>query len=136
MLPTDSKVRKGIPLYRGFVKIFPDAMAAVAQLTALSTEKHNPGGEIGWVKEKSTDELDAHLRHMIDDVQSPDPVARDDDGALHATKMAWRTMANLQRMADSGVDIYAALADVQTNDGYLVTLDENWFPDKAILKRT
>jgi hypothetical protein len=108
-LPTDSKTRKGIPVYRGFIKIFPDAVAAVAQLTAISTEKHNPGGDVGWQKDKSTDELDAQLRHMLDDAIAP--CSRDDEGAMHAVKIAWRGMANLQRLADAGVDIYADLRD-------------------------
>ncbi len=133
MLPTDSKTRKGIPVYRGFMKIFPDAMAAVAQLTALSTEKHNPGGDVGWQKDKSTDELDALGRHMLDD--AIDPLSRDKDGALHAVKMAWRPMANLQRLADSGVDIFAHPPDEQTSDGYLIYLDENWFPDMSNFPR-
>ncbi len=133
-LPTGSAARKGIPIYRGFMKIFPDAIAAVSQLTALSTEKHNPGGDVGWQKDKSTDELDAGLRHMLDDIMSEDPVARDEDGALHATKMAWRMMANLQRLADSGVDIYALLPDALDSE-YDVTLDENWFPFAPRLDR-
>lgn len=125
MLPTDSKTRKGIPVYRGFLKIFPDATAAVSQLTAISTEKHNPGGDVGWVKEKSTDELDALGRHMLDD--AIDPLSRDTDGALHAVKMAWRGMANLQRLADSGVNIFAEIPE--STSEVVVTLDENWLED-------
>lgn len=106
MLPTDSKTRKGIPIYRGFVRNFPDAMAAVAQLSRLSNDKHNPGSDdIIWNKDVSMDELDCLMRHMVDDVS----VLRDRDGALHAVKIAWRGMANLQRLADNGVDIFAYL---------------------------
>ena len=106
MLPTDSKARKDIPIYTGFVRFFPDAMGAVAQLSQIATLKHTPGATIAvWNKAKSTDELDCLMRHMVDDVNEP----YDRDNVLHATKVAWRGMANLQRLADSGVDIFAAL---------------------------
>ena len=124
MLPTDSKVRKGIPIYRGFVKCFPDAMAAIAQLTARATKQHHPDADVHWDKSKSVDELDALLRHMLDDVM--DPLSRDAEGVLHAVKIGWRAMANLQRLADSGVDIFAEEAD---DSEYVVTMDENWFPE-------
>ncbi len=105
MLPTDSAVRKTIPIYRGFIKPFGEAMAAVAQLTAVATKQHHPDGGVWWDKSKSIDELDALLRHMVDDAS--DPLSRDAEGVLHAVKIGWRAMANLQRLADSGVNIFA-----------------------------
>ena len=123
-LPTDSQARKNIPVYRGFIKPFPDAIAAVAQLTAIATKQHHPDGGVYWDKSKSTDELDALLRHMLDDVMVP--FSRDAEGALHAVKIAWRGMANLQRLADSGVNIFAEEPDDDGNE-YDLTLDENWF---------
>ena len=123
-LPTDSKARKNIPVYRGFIKCFPDAIAAVAQLTGVATKQHHPDGGVYWDKTKSTDELDALLRHMLDDVM--EPLSRDAEGVLHAVKIAWRGMANLQRLSDSGVDIYALLEEASSQ--YAVSLDENWFP--------
>lgn len=107
-LPTDAALRKQIPVYSGFICYFPDATAAVAQLSYLANEQHNPGEPMHWAKDKSTDELDALCRHMIDDA-SPDVDDRDLEGVLHTVKMAWRGMANLQRLADSGVDIYAPI---------------------------
>ncbi len=104
-LPTDSAVRKSIPMYLGFVKPFADAMAAVAQLTAVATKQHHPDGGVWGDKSKSVDELDALLRHMADDAIVP--LSRDAEGVLHAVKIAWRGMANLQRLADSGVNIFA-----------------------------
>ena len=108
-LPTDSKTRKTIPIFRGFMKLFPDAIAAIAQLTFVATQQHHPGGEVHWDKTKSTDEQDAYLRHMLDTCTAGDLAARDTDGVLHAVKQGWRAMANLQRLADDGVDIYAVL---------------------------
>lgn len=103
MLPKDAQTRKNIPVYLGFVKYFPDAMAAVAELSKIANEQHSPGLPIQWAKEKSADELDALLRHMID-AQFEE---RDEEGVLHMVKVAWRAMANVQRMADAGVNIYA-----------------------------
>jgi hypothetical protein len=123
--------RKGVPIYSGFVKIFPDAMAAIAQLTALATPQHNPGEPVGWDKTKSMDELDAFMRHMTDTVMAGDPAARDKDGALHAVKMGWRSMANLQRLADAGVNIFATPAGGLP--GYSVDVEEDWRPDERLV---
>lgn len=98
MLPTDAQARKNIPIYSGFIKYFPDAMIKVAQLSKIGNDQHNPGQPLHWAKEKSGDELDAFMRHMIDDATG---VPLDLDGVEHATKMAWRAMANLQRLCDA-----------------------------------
>jgi len=86
--------RKGIPVYSGFIKYFPRAILAVARLSKIANDQHNPGQPLHWAKEKATDEPDAIKRHMIDDVLGE---AEDTDGVLHKTKMAWRAMANLER---------------------------------------
>jgi hypothetical protein len=105
-LPKDAAARKAIPIYSGFVAYFPDAMAAVAQLSFIANEQHNPGQPLHWDKSKSADELDAFMRHMVDGIKDP----RDCDGVMHAVKEAWRAMANLQRLADSGVNIFAEIS--------------------------
>ena len=86
--------RKGIPVYSGFIKYFPRAIMAVARLSKVANDQHNPGEPLHWAKEKSQDEPDALMRHLIDDIIS-DKV--DSDGILHITKVAWRAMANLER---------------------------------------
>ena len=97
-LPTDAQARKNIPVYSGFIKYFPDAMIEVAKLSKVGNDQHNPGQPLHWAKEKSGDELDALVRHMIDDASG---VPVDTDGIDHAVKMAWRAMANLQRLCDA-----------------------------------
>ena len=116
MLPSDAQARKEIPIYSGFVRYFPNAMAAVAQLSFLANEQHNPGEEMHWAKEKSTDELDAEMRHLVDHAEAlnegnDETLLRDSEGVLHATKNAWRAMANLERMYESGIDIFAKQLD-------------------------
>ncbi len=90
-LPTDAAARKQVPVYSGFVKYFPLAMAEVAQLSRIGNEQHNPGKPLHWDRSKSGDELDAAMRHLLE------AGAMDVDGVRHSTKLAWRAMANLEK---------------------------------------
>tara|TARA_R100001460_G_scaffold6614_2_gene17317 strand:+ start:8069 stop:8344 length:276 start_codon:yes stop_codon:yes gene_type:complete len=82
-LPTNAEERKAIPIYTGFVKYFPDAMAAVAKISLKGGIQHGQTPEtLHWDRSKSGDELDAMMRHVIDE-----------DWA----QVAWRAMANLQK---------------------------------------
>ena len=96
-LPTDSKARKDIPIYTGFIKYFPLAIAAVAELSRTANEQHNPGQPVHWDRSKSGDELDAQMRHVLDYSSGQET---DTDGALHLTKNAWRAMAKLQKVLE------------------------------------
>lgn len=98
MLPTDAAARKAIPIYSGFIKYFPRGIIAVAQLSHIGNEQHNPGSPLFWDRSKSGDELDALMRHTIDEVLGEDT---DVDGVLHATKRAWRAMADLEKKLES-----------------------------------
>lgn len=93
----DDLVRKQYPLYRGLFKYFPDALMEVAHCSYVGNEQHNPGEEIHWAYEKSTDELDAMLRHAMD------AGTYDTDGIRHSAKVAWRALANLQRELDAAM---------------------------------
>jgi hypothetical protein len=90
MLPTDSEVRKRIPLYSGVMAYFPDALAAVAHLSFKGNEKHNPGEPLHWSREKSGDHLDCIARHLLENGTA------DETGTLHDVMLAWRALANLQ----------------------------------------
>jgi hypothetical protein len=98
MLPTDAKKRKDIPIYSGFWVYFPDAIAAVAELSRLGNDQHNPGKPLFWDRSKSGDELDALARHLTDHAKG---VVLDADGVRHLTKNAWRAMAALQKALES-----------------------------------
>lgn len=92
-LPTSAKERKAIPIATGFVDYFPDAMAAVAELSALANEVHNPGEPLHWSRHKSNDHPDCAMRHFIqrgtwDEVNGVK--------VRHLTEAAWRIMAMLQ----------------------------------------
>lgn len=104
-IPTDASARKAIPMFSGCLAYFPHALAAVAQLSRIGNDQHNPGQPLHWAKDKSKDELDCLIRHAAD--AAIDPMHRDADGVLAAVKMAWRALANLERMHDAGRDIFA-----------------------------
>lgn len=91
VLPTEAVKRKGIPLATGFLDYFPDAAIAVAELSKVGNDQHNPGQELHWDRSKSQDESDALLRHFLE------RGTRDTDGVRHSTKVAWRALALLQK---------------------------------------
>ena len=57
MLPTDYKARKDLPIFDGVLMYFPDAIAAVAAVSAAGNAQHNPGEKLHWAREKSTDQM-------------------------------------------------------------------------------
>ncbi len=81
-LPSGAQDRKDIPIYSGVIRYFPDALAAVAKLSKKGNDQHNPGMDLFWDRSKSGDELDAMMRHVIDE---------DWDA------VAWRALAHLQK---------------------------------------
>ena len=95
-LPTDAKARKAIPVFSGFIAYFPLAIAAVAELSRIGNDQHNPGKPLHWDRTKSQDELDALMRHLVD-VATEGDTATDTDGVLHLAKLSWRSLAALQK---------------------------------------
>lgn len=89
-LPTDYKERKAIPLCTGVLDYFPDALAAVAEVSRIGNDQHNPGQPLHWAREKSSDHPDCALRHIAERGK------RDTDGGRHTAKAAWRILAMLQ----------------------------------------
>ena len=77
--------RKQIPIYTGFLRYFPDAVVEVTKRSMEGNQQPPPDKPLFWDKTKSTDELDALMRHLMEG----DWVA-----------VAWRAMANLQRECD------------------------------------
>lgn len=90
-LPTDADRRKNIPIASGFIDYFPDAMVAVAQLSKVGNDQHNPNSPLHWDRSKSGDESDALMRHFLERGKM------DADGIRHTAKVAWRAMALLQK---------------------------------------
>ena len=86
MLPTDSKARKEIPMYEGLFKFFPRALAAVAHHSFVGSKQHHAESPVYWDRSKSTDELDALLRHVLDEDWEA---------------VAWRGLANLEKKLEA-----------------------------------
>ena len=98
-LPTDAPARKAIPVFSGCFAYFPRALAAVAELSRIGNDQHNPGKPLHWDRTKSQDELDALARHLLD-VAMEGEGATDTDDVLHLTKTAWRALAKLQKVLE------------------------------------
>ena len=83
ILPVDPKERKSVPVYTGFIKYFTRAIAEVAKISYIGGLQHGQTPEtLFWDRTKSKDELDAMMRHVLDE-----------DWA----QVAWRAMANLEK---------------------------------------
>ena len=97
MAVTENKhqTRKQAPIYSGVLDYFPDAIWQVAKCSKQGNDQHNAGEPLHWAREKSTDESDALVRHLMQYDQM------DDDGIIHAAKVAWRALALLQRTLES-----------------------------------
>lgn len=90
ILTTDKAARKEMPIARGVVDYFPRALAAIARVSFVANNQHNPGEPMHWDKTKSTDHADCIARHLIE------RGALDDDGLRHSAKLAWRALALLE----------------------------------------
>ena len=86
--------RKATPVYSGFVKYFPNAIKEVAKCSQAGNDQHHPNTPLHWDKNKSKDELDSMMRHLLDHASG---IELDDCGTRHLTKCAWRLMAMLER---------------------------------------
>lgn len=97
VLPDDSDTRKDLPLTSGVLDYFPNALAAVAEVSKVGNDKHNPGQPLHWSRGKSTDHADCIVRHLIDRGK------KDGQGIRHSAYVAWRALANLeQELEDAG----------------------------------
>jgi hypothetical protein len=89
-LPTDKQKRKQMPIVRGVLDYFPDAVAEVAHVSYVGNQQHNPGEPMHWARGKSMDQEDCLVRHLME------RGTFDDDGIRHSAKVAWRALAILQ----------------------------------------
>ena len=89
----DAKIRKNYPVFTGVMMYFPHAIAAVAQVSKVGNDQHNPGEPLHWAREKSTDQLDTATRHIVDHGVGN---TKDTDGCYQLAKAAWRILAELQ----------------------------------------
>lgn len=89
----NAQERKEYPLFRGLFKYFPNALMEVSHVSYIGNKQHNKGQPLHWAREKSTDQLDAAMRHILNYAQGH-PL--DEDGERHLAKAIWRVCAQLQ----------------------------------------
>lgn len=103
-LPTDSNVRKSVPLLSGCLKYFPAALAGVANVSKLGNDKHNPGKPLHHARGKSADHGDCIIRHLMDTEDLLASQARGNNSVtteeilLEANQLAWRALAYAQML--------------------------------------
>jgi hypothetical protein len=104
-----SSERKAEPIYSGVLRYFPDALAAVARVSKAGNVKHNPGEPLHWSRDKSTDQLDCAVRHVL----TPE-VIDPETGEPELANAVWRGLAELQlleerRNRERGVRSYSGV---------------------------
>lgn len=96
-LPTSSIARKTFPIATGVFDYFPDALAAISEISYVGNLKHNPGEPLHWARGKSMDHADCVARHLIErggfDVVVIDGITYH---MRHSAALAWRACALLQ----------------------------------------
>ena len=96
--PTVDKAsqRKAMPVFSGVLNYFPDAIREVARCSKAGNDQHHPGTPLHWDRNKSTDELDA----------------------LTSVKVAWRSLANLQKELELNGEAPLSKHNVNNIDQY------------------
>lgn len=94
VVKTEAQKRKGQPIFTGCIAYFPDALLKISEVSLAGNQQHHPGKPLHWEFDKSKDHPDCLVRHMID-FDEPDT-----DEVLHAGKVAWRALANLQTLLE------------------------------------
>lgn len=111
MTKTEAQERKDTPVFSGVLNYFPLALKEVAKVSKAGNDQHNPGQPLFWDRSKSTDELDALTRHLLD------AGTFDSDGMRHSAKLAWRALANLQKeLEPKEEEIEVPIIDTDHND--------------------
>lgn len=89
LIEGDSAMRKSFPMATGLLDYFPDALAAVAEVSYQGNQKHNPGEPMHHARGKSMDHPDCIARHLTER-------GGFDGGIRHSAALAWRALALLQ----------------------------------------
>lgn len=101
LLPTDAAERKQYPIATGVLDYFPAALLQVALVSYLGNQQHNPGQPLHHARGKSTDQVDAAIRHFMernisDDNNKTFQLAKDEKGQYVMAQVIWRMLAEFQ----------------------------------------
>lgn len=111
--------RKEYPIFSGVIKYFPDALREIANVSFRGNEQHNKGQPLHWAREKSSDQLDALMRHLTDYAKGNEI---DEDGVPHIYKVCWRALAEAQLYAEINTE-RGRLRDIIERTGCAPTLE-------------
>lgn len=89
LLDGNTEHRKQFPMATGLLDYFPDALAEVAKLSKLGSDKHNPGQPLHHSRGKSMDHADCIMRHLAGR-------GGFDGETRESASLAWRALALLQ----------------------------------------
>jgi hypothetical protein len=102
----DSAYRKMFPMAEGLLDYFPDALAAVSNLSYLGNLKHNISGAPRHERTKSMDHADCIMRHLTErggfDIITVDGM---DYRVRHSVALAWRALALAQQEIEEAEDL-------------------------------
>jgi hypothetical protein len=86
-----------LPIYQGFIKYFPRAIAAVTAVSLAGANKY-AGGKFPtkWrdIPEWSVRLPDAQMRHMLEEAKGN--LIDDETKCLHLAQQAWNALARLE----------------------------------------
>jgi hypothetical protein len=127
-----AEARKRRPVASGVLAYFPNALREVAHCSWVGNEQHNPGEELRWAKEKSSDELDALARHLLNHLSGEVWDTSGVEPVRHLTKIIWRACAALERALEK--EKLAELAEkrvviqelIDANEAILASKRELW----------
>lgn len=98
-LTDDKEDRKATPMAEGLLWYFPNALAAVSEVSRVGNEQHNAGQPMHHARGKSSDHADCIIRHLVDAGKI------DSDGLRHSAKVAWRALALLQEELERDLNL-------------------------------
>lgn len=101
LFPLDAASRKEYPIITGLFDYFPAALAMVSHVSYVGNQQHNPGQPLHHARGKSTDQLDAMGRHLMERNASEDDnktfqLTVDEKGMYVQAQAIWRLLADFQ----------------------------------------
>jgi hypothetical protein len=97
LLEDTSERRKQFPVTTGLLDYFPDACAAISEISFVGNMKHNPGEPMHHARGKSSDHADCIGRHLLERGGfEMVTVGGKTYKMRHSAALAWRACAHLQ----------------------------------------
>lgn len=96
LIPEDDAERACYPIGTYLTEYCPNALLALSKHSYEANEKHNPGEEIHWARDKSIGSINRIFRHLFEFAWHYGRGEKD-KSRYHLTAAAWRTNELLER---------------------------------------